>query len=104
MLLKDVRDHFVYMARCMKHCNFSENAYREWVKRGYIPISSQIKVELATKGVLEANLSHIEPFLSFDVEFKRVKSDIDYDKAAGIDFTNKTKGQRFTKIVDLLTK
>jgi len=39
-----------------RELNLGKNTYQTWVRNGYIPIPTQIKIEKATKGKLKADL------------------------------------------------
>lgn len=63
MTIKDVINYFVNGYRFHKLTNMSSEAYRQWLKKGYVPIKSQIKLETLTQGKLKANLKHIGPVI-----------------------------------------
>ena len=35
------------------------NTYQGWIKKGYIPIETQTKIEKQTKGLFKADLKHV---------------------------------------------
>ncbi len=59
MLIDDV---YKYCGDCVREINrkfgFSENSPRNWKRRGYIPIVSQLRIEYLSNGALKADLSH----------------------------------------------
>jgi hypothetical protein len=59
MTLQEVLNHYGTGYKFAKATKISTNSFYDWVKRGYIPIGSQMKIERLTKGLLKANLSHV---------------------------------------------
>lgn len=53
----EIKKLYVTWANAMRQLGFSETAYTSWVRKGYIPIHSQIKIEQTTKGKLKANIN-----------------------------------------------
>jgi len=55
MTLDDVKEHFVTWRNAMRKSGFSENAYCNWMVKGFIPYHAQIKLSEASGGVLKAD-------------------------------------------------
>jgi hypothetical protein len=50
----EVKEYFVTWRNAMRKAGLSENAYGAWLRNGYIPMCSQIKLENASGGALKA--------------------------------------------------
>jgi hypothetical protein len=71
MRLEDFRDLYGSYARTSRELGMGSSSYLMWQRQGYIPISTQIKIEQMTNGKLQANLGDVEPYLSKGISFDR---------------------------------
>ena len=67
MTFDEVKNHFGTAYRFKVLTGMSHSNFKQWSERGYIPIETQLKIEMLTKGLLKADLSHC-PRLEKDVE------------------------------------
>ena len=51
----EVKEYFVTWANAMRRMGLSANAYGRWVRKGYIPIDTQRKIEQTTNGRLKSD-------------------------------------------------
>ena len=57
MLIEEVKDYFAHNASKMQRITgVNRNSMRNWEKKGYIPIQTQVKLERLTEGKLKARL------------------------------------------------
>ncbi len=56
MTIDEVYKYFGSGKRMQKLCGMSHSNFQNWRLRGHIPIASQMKIEILTKGVLKASL------------------------------------------------
>jgi len=47
-------------SRAMRELGFSKNTYQLWLKSGYIPMPSQLKIEETTNGKLLADVTKMK--------------------------------------------
>lgn len=59
MTLDEVIKYFGSSYRFGKKTGMGSANYLNWERRGYIPIETQLKLEMFTKGKLKANLDHV---------------------------------------------
>lgn len=65
MTLKEVHDYFYRnWSYAMRELGMSQNAYQYWIKKGYLPMDAQAKIEIATKGGLKASVHDLKPIRS----------------------------------------
>jgi hypothetical protein len=58
MTSDDVHKHFKNnWSDAMRKLGFSQNAYQNWLKIGYIPVATQIRIEEATNYKLKSDLT-----------------------------------------------
>jgi hypothetical protein len=61
MKIQEVYDYYYRnWARAMKDLELSENTYRHWIIKGYIPIHAQFKIEEKLNGKLTADLEEVK--------------------------------------------
>lgn len=58
MTIDEVLKYFGNTYRMEKEYGIAHGNVRNWRKKGYVPIMTQMKLEELTKGVLKADLSH----------------------------------------------
>ena len=58
MTIDDVVRYYVNSYQFNKRTKMSINNIRNWKKLGHVPISSQMKLEKLSNGVLKASLEH----------------------------------------------
>lgn len=59
MTLEEVYNHYGQCwALTCRELGVSRNTYQNWVKKGFIPIETQVRIEHTTKGLFKANLNH----------------------------------------------
>lgn len=58
MTIEDVINYFGSGYKLNLLTNMSKTTFHNWKKKGYVPISTQIKLESFTKGKLKADLNH----------------------------------------------
>lgn len=51
----DIKEHFGTWTAAMRELNFSNNLYRQWVNKGYVPMYTQLYIEKVTRGYLQAD-------------------------------------------------
>jgi hypothetical protein len=59
MTLEDLMRHFGNSYRFEVQTGMNHANYLNWLKKGYIPIVSQIRIEKITNGQLKASLSEL---------------------------------------------
>ncbi len=59
MLLEQVVDHFKSGYRLNEETGMSANNLSNWIRLGYVPILSQIRLERMTDRQLIADLNHV---------------------------------------------
>lgn len=59
MTIDDVKRFFGTGYKFQKYTGMSHDNYRNWEKRGYIPIETQLKLEELTNGSLKASLEDL---------------------------------------------
>ena len=59
MTIDEVLKYFGNQYQFGKKTKMSINSLKNWKVRGYIPIASQVKLELFTKGVLRARFEDL---------------------------------------------
>ncbi len=47
-------------SKCMRELGLGNNTYKYWLKHGYIPMPTQLKIEKLTDGRLKADLNREE--------------------------------------------
>lgn len=58
MKIEEVRGYFENnWTRAMRALKLGANSYQNWLRIGYIPIPTQLKIEKATKGALVAEVN-----------------------------------------------
>lgn len=58
MLLQELYDKFGTWMAVANELKMSQSGVTYWRKRGYIPYSSQLMIEVKTKGLFKANEEH----------------------------------------------
>lgn len=58
MKIEDVIEYFGSGYNMQKLHGLSHSNFAHWRKLGYVPITTQIKIERLTKGALKASLNH----------------------------------------------
>lgn len=59
MTIDDMVEYFGNSHQLKKQTGMAHQNWNNWIKMGYIPIESQIKIESRTNGKLKASLSHV---------------------------------------------
>lgn len=72
MRLQDIADKYGTYAKAFRTLGMGSSSYASWRKAGFIPITTQIKIEQMTNGELKADMSHVEPYQSQGVKFARL--------------------------------
>lgn len=58
MKTDEIYEHFYQnWSRAMRELGFSKNTYQAWLKNGYIPMPSQLKIEEVTNSKLIADIN-----------------------------------------------
>jgi len=60
MTPQDLKKYYKTGYNFQKKTGMSQASYCNWMKQGYIPIVSQVKIQQLTKGILKASLEYIE--------------------------------------------
>jgi len=55
---EDVKKHFGSTYKFNKETNMSNVSLLNWIKKGYVPLESQRKLEILTQGKLKAEWNH----------------------------------------------
>lgn len=58
MTIDDVYKYYGTGYQMQKRHGLAQNNFKYWLKIGYIPLSTQLKIEQLTGGELEANFDH----------------------------------------------
>lgn len=58
MTLEDLKDYFKSKLQFEKQTGLKRQNWYGWIKKGYIPLVSQQRLEKLTKGNLKANFEH----------------------------------------------
>jgi hypothetical protein len=58
MLLQELYAHYGNWARLSRELGFGSNTYQGWIKKGYIPYTTQLRIEKKTLGEFLANIEH----------------------------------------------
>ena len=59
MTLDEVVKYFGTYMNCAEKIGASRQSCTYWIKKGYIPIEAQLKIQKATNGYLKAKISDI---------------------------------------------
>lgn len=57
MTIDEIHVYFGNWTKAMRGLDLSVNAYQNWLKNGYVPLSTQIKIQKKTKGKLKADVA-----------------------------------------------
>lgn len=60
MTLDDLKEYFKSKLQFEKQTGLKRQNWHAWLKRGYIPLVSQKRIEELTQGNLKANFDHIK--------------------------------------------
>jgi len=58
MKIEELKAHFTNAYRFEMKTGMAANSFRNWVKWGFIPMTSQCRIERFTKGKLKADFDH----------------------------------------------
>lgn len=59
MTINEIYDYYgKNWSRAMQDLRVGVNSYQYWMKVGYIPIATQIKIERRSKGLFKAEIKH----------------------------------------------
>jgi len=72
MKLEDLVTKYGTYANAFRTLGMGSSSYAAWRKSGFIPINTQMKIEQMTNGDLVADMSHVEPYQSQGIKFRRV--------------------------------
>lgn len=61
MLIKELRDYYVTWTKLTRKLDFGTSVYQNWVKKGYIPYTTQLLIEKRSGGLFKADLAHAKP-------------------------------------------
>jgi hypothetical protein len=59
MTVDDVKKYFNNGYEFARRTDMCRASYQNWIKRGYIPIATQVRLERITEGGLKADLNHV---------------------------------------------
>lgn len=81
MTIDEVYQFFGSPINSYKSIGISRETFFMWIKRGYIPVTAQKKIEILTKGALIARLEDTCPIISLETNFPLFRY---YDKKNGM--------------------
>lgn len=61
MLLHDVHQYYGTWSHLTRELKLGMTTYQNWVRKGYIPYTTQLVIEKKTKGRFVANENHCKP-------------------------------------------
>lgn len=61
MTIEEVKDYFLTGYAFRKATGMSADTFHSWMKKGFVPLKSQLKMERMTNGALKADFTHAEP-------------------------------------------
>jgi hypothetical protein len=61
MLMKELHDYYGNWSKLTRELDLGISTYQGWVKKGYIPYTTQLIIEKKTKGKFKANIAHGKP-------------------------------------------
>lgn len=59
MTTEEVRNYYVNGYLFKKRTGMAQDSFHNWMRKGYVPINSQKKLEKLTDGELKADINHI---------------------------------------------
>jgi hypothetical protein len=64
MLLDELYEYFGTWTKLVRSLDFSHTSYLVWRKKGYIPYTSQLRIEKITRGKFKAKQAHAKPSIN----------------------------------------
>ncbi len=61
MLMEELRDYYGTWSNMSRTLGLGYTTYLNWIKKGFIPLQTQRKIEYRTKSKFKADLSHAAP-------------------------------------------
>lgn len=60
MLIEELHEHYGTWAQLTRELELGMTTYQGWLKKGYIPYTTQLIIEKKTKGKFKANENHCQ--------------------------------------------
>lgn len=61
MLLQELHEHYGTYTKLTKDLDLGITTYQNWLRKGYIPYTTQLIIEKKSKGKFKAVVSHAKP-------------------------------------------